>query len=374
MRIAVNTRMLLKNRMEGIARYIYHTTKEMVLAHPEDEFYFFFDRPYDTSFIFADNVTPILIQPPARHPFLFVIWFEWSLYRATKKYNIDVVYSGDGYMSLRSRVPTVLVTHDLAYIHYPNHIPFFSRLYYRFFFGRFHEKAAKLIAVSNATKLDVIKQYGINPSKIDVAYNDTDGSFYALSENEKIEVRSKYSSGKPYFLYLGAIHPRKNVGNIIKSFEQFKIEHNTDHQLLFVGRRAWKNSNVEKIYKDSKVKNEIHFLGVMDSGREKLVGATEALLYVSIFEGFGVPILEAMDANVPVICSNVSSMPEVAGEASIQVDPYNIDQIANAMLRIVNDKEYTELMLSKVEYQRNKFNWVDSSKIIYNAIKEVVSN
>lgn len=372
MKIAVNTRMLLKDRMEGIARYIYHTTKEMVLSHPEDQFYFFFDRPYDQSFIFADNVIPITIGPPARHPFLFIIWFEYSFYNAIKKNNIDVVYSGDSYLSIRSSIPTVLVSHDLAFIHYPDHITAINRWYYNRYFKKFHQHAKKIIAVSNATKEDIILQYNIPKEKIKIAYNDTDGSFSKLSNKEILAVRKKYSNGKPYFIYLGSIHPRKNVANIIRGFDEFKKEFGTEHQLLFVGRKAWKNQEITQTYNKAVYYDEIHFLGSLDEGREKLMGAAECLLYISLFEGFGVPILEAMDAGIPIICANVSSMPEVAGKAAIQVDPNNTNDIAQAMYHIVSE-DNEPLLLAAID-QRKKFNWSTSADIIYNTLKEVITD
>lgn len=371
MRIAVNTRMLLKNRMEGVARYIYHTTKEMVLSHPEDDFYFFFDRPYDRSFIFAENVYPFHIGLPARHPFLFVLWFEISLRRAIKKHDIDVLYSGDSYMSLLSSVPTVIVSHDLAYIHYPSHIPFFDRLYYKLFFERFHKKAKNIIAVSNATKQDIIKQYSIDENKISIAYNDTDGSFKPLAYEHKKLVRKTYSNGKEYFLYLGSIHPRKNIANIIKAFSIFKDKHNTDHQFLFVGRKAWNNKNIIKTYNESKYKNEIHFLGMLEEGREVIMASAEALLYVSLFEGFGVPILEAMDSHTPVICSNLSSMPEVGGDAAILVNPNEPASIAGAMYNVISQKNQEEY-LDNIGKHRSKFNWEDSAEIIYKTLSDAV--
>ncbi len=371
MRIGVNTRMLLKDRMEGIARYIYHTTKEMVLSHPEDEFYFFFDRPYDESFIWADNVHPVVIGPPARHPILFMIWFEISFYNAIKKHNIDVVYSGDSYMSLRSKIPTVIVSHDLAYLHYPEHIPFKDKLYYRTFFPKFHRAAKKIVTVSNATKQDIIKQYDIAEDKIEIAYNDTDGSFYKLSESKKKEVRDKYSEGKPFFIILGSIHPRKNIANMILGFDIFKKKYKTNHKLLLVGRKAWNYKNITKVYNEAASKDDISFLGMLNEGREELMGSAESLLYISLFEGFGVPIIEAMDAKTPIICANISSMPEVGGAAAIQVNPNIPQDIANAMHEILDDNIRSKLLAEAIP-QRSKFVWSDSANTIYDILTKSI--
>ncbi|MFN3342698.1 MAG: hypothetical protein ACK40M_08385, partial [Flavobacteriales bacterium] len=119
MRIAVNTRFLLPGKMEGFGWYSYETLRRIVVAHPEHEFIFLFDRPFDRRFVFASNVIPIVIGPQARHPFLFWIWLEVSVKRALKKYKADVFVSPDGYLSLGTAVPSVAVIHDLNFEHYP---------------------------------------------------------------------------------------------------------------------------------------------------------------------------------------------------------------------------------------------------------------
>ena len=141
MRIAVNTRFLLPNKLEGIGRFTLEVLRRMVNSHPEHEFYFFFDRKYDPSFVLSENVIPIILFPPARHPFLFYWWFEWSVARALKKHNIDVFLSTDNFCSLNTKVPTVLVTHDLAFAHFPEQVGFLQRKYYQYFTPRFLAKA-----------------------------------------------------------------------------------------------------------------------------------------------------------------------------------------------------------------------------------------
>ena len=181
--------------MEGICRYIYETTKKMVLDHPEDEFYFFFDRAYDEEFIFADNVTPVVVYPQARLPILWKIWFEWTVPYYLKKYNIDVFVSGDTYASISTKVPTLLVSHDIAYHHYPDHLPKKHLNYYKKYFKKFHERADHIVAVSNFTKSDITKAYNLNPEKITVGYNSTPEGYHPLKEETKENVRKQLLKG-----------------------------------------------------------------------------------------------------------------------------------------------------------------------------------
>ncbi|MBU2466725.1 MAG: glycosyltransferase, partial [Bacteroidetes bacterium] len=167
-RIAVNTRLLIKNKLEGIGWFTYENLRRIVKNHPEVDFYFFFDRSPDQEFIFGKNVTALVLQPPARHPFLFVLWFEWSVNRALKQLKPDLFLSPDGYLSLRNNTPDLAVIHDLNFEHFPKDLPFLVRWYYRWFFPRFARKASRIATVSNFSKNDIFKQYGVPLSDIDV--------------------------------------------------------------------------------------------------------------------------------------------------------------------------------------------------------------
>src|SRR5690606_32666151 len=161
MRIAINTRLLLKGKLEGIGWYTHETIKRIVKAHPEHEFIFFFDRPYDTSFVFADNVTPVVFGPPARHPVLFYIWYEMRIPYMLRKYKVDLFVSPDGLTSLTTSVPTCLVMHDLAFEHYPHHLKASIRYYLRYFSPIFAKKATRIVTVSEFSKQDIASTYHI---------------------------------------------------------------------------------------------------------------------------------------------------------------------------------------------------------------------
>lgn len=371
MKIAVNARLLQISRMEGIARYNYESLKRIVLAHPEDEFYFLFDRPYSKEFLFASNVIPIHLFPPTRHPFLIVLWFEWMVYRTLKKIDADVFLAGDTYMSLRSKVPSLLVCHDLAYLHYPLHIPPVNRSYYRYFFPRFHRKAAEIIAVSEYTKSDIIRQYDIDPAKITVAHNAPNGHFYPIDPETQESTRQELTGGKPYFIYLGSIHPRKNLENLIEGFNHFRREGFRDHYLVILGRPAWNTHSFYKSLNQSPYKDHIIHIQKKREELPRYIGSAEALCYVSLFEGFGIPILEGFEAGVPVITSNVSSMPEVAGDAAILADPSDHHSIGEAMTRIASDPDTRSECIRKGFEQLRRFSWDRTARILYDRLHTI---
>src|SRR5690606_15050327 len=324
MKIAVNTRLLLKGKLEGIGWYTHQTLKRIVLSHPEHEFIFFFDRKFDESFIYADNVKGVTISPQARHPFLYYLWFEWLIPYYLKKYKVDVFLSPDGLTTLNSRVPSCLVIHDLAFEHFPEHNRFLDGRYYRFFTPRFARKAKRIVTVSEFSKQDIFKQYGVENEKISVSYNGAHSGYRPLSFEEKSVIKNNWTSGQEYFIFAGALHPRKNVVNLLKAFIVFKRKYKTNMKLVIVGRMAWKYDEVEKMKNDMPFREDVIWTGYLDVQQlSQLMGAAYALVYASLFEGFGIPILEALQCHVPVIASNTSSMPEVAGAAGLLVDPYS---------------------------------------------------
>lgn len=372
MRIAVNVRFLLKDRLEGIGWYTHEVVRRLVEAHPEHEFLFFFDRPYDPSFVFGPNVTPVVAYPPARHYVLWWWWYEMSLPYLLKKHRADVFFSPDGYCSLRSKVPTVMVTHDIAHVHYPGQIPGWARHYYHRYVPRYLARAERVITVSEFVKQDIAKHYRVSKDKISVAGNGVKTIFQPIDEVGKRQVRQEYTNGKPYFFYIGAIHPRKNVERLIRAFDLFKKQYPSDIQLVLGGRLAWQSTTIEKAWREVECKTDIHRLGyIPEAALPQLLGSALALTYISLFEGFGVPLLEAMQAEVPVITSNLSSLPEVAGEAALLVDPTSEADIASAMQRIAVDADLRKQLIAKGLQQRRQYSWEDTAAHIWQLIADL---
>jgi glycosyltransferase involved in cell wall biosynthesis len=368
LKIAINTRFLLKNKLEGIGRVTYEIVKRLVQQHPEDEFIFFFDRPFDESFLFGDNVKPVVLNPPARHPFLWYWWFEKSIPAALLKHRADVFLSTDNYLSLNTKTKTAMITHDLAHLYYPKEIPFLVRKFYDYYVPKYLHRADQIIAVSDFTKKDIQKRFNIDESKIQVAHNACTKNFVPLAAEIKNGVRKKYTNDQEYFFYIGSIHPRKNIRRLILAFDHFKKESKSPMKLLLGGRFAWQAGDTQIAFDNAKYKSDILLLGYLEEEElSQILAAAKALVYVSLFEGFGLPILEAMHCDTPVITSNVSSMPEVAGDAALLIDPNSIDAIAKAMERI-QDKELAQSLIEAGKKQREKFNWDRSAKIVYQSL------
>lgn len=367
--IAVNTRLLLKDKLEGIGNYAYQILKHLVKKHPEHRFIFIFDRPYDSEFIFGDNITPVVLFPPARHPILYKIWFDYRIPGILKKYKADVFFSPDGFLSQYTQIPQIPVIHDLNFEHNPQDLRKRDATYYLKYFPKFAKLAADIITVSEFSKSDLVNTYGLEPAKISISHNAVSPDFKPISNEKQILIKDKYSFEKPYFLYVGALHKRKNIGRMLLAFDQFKKESDASHQFLIAGATMFKDPEMITIYEGLSFQKDVVFLGrVSQVILTDLMASAFALMYVSIFEGFGIPIIEAMQCGTPVLTSNTTSMPEVAGDAAVIVDPLNIDDIKEGMLSLMDEKVRTEMVIKGLE-QCKKFNWEQSAEVVWEVLK-----
>src|SRR5438045_5240615 len=171
MRIAVNTRFLLSDYLEGYGYFTFEIFKHLTNRYPEHQFIFIFDRPYDKRFIFAPNITPVVIGPPARHPLIWKYWYDVKIPMLLKKYKADVFVSADGLCSLTTKVPQCLVVHDLAFLHYPSHIKKSQLIFFKRYVPKFLKKAKSIATVSQFSKQDILHHYKTDPRKINVVYS-----------------------------------------------------------------------------------------------------------------------------------------------------------------------------------------------------------
>ena len=369
MRIAINTRLLLKSRLEGIGWFTYESLKRICIAHPEHEFIFIFDRKYDDEFVFSDKVTPVVVGPQARHPFLYLLWFEFSIPKILKKYKADIFLSPDGYLSLKTNVPSISVIHDLNFEYYPKDMSSINLWYYKKMFPLFAKKAKRVITVSEYSKTDIHKLYGIDNSKIDVAYNGVKDVYCPLPSDTQNKVRIEISNSNKYFVFVGALNPRKNLVGLFKAFDIYKQSSQSATKLVIVGNKMRWTKKIQRTYEQMNFKTEVIFLGHLSPERlNQVVASSIAMVYVSYFEGFGIPIIEAFKAETAVITSNVTSMPEVAADAAFIVDPFNYSEIAEAMQKIEEDETLRNSFIEKGKLRAKDFSWDITAKVIWESI------
>lgn len=351
-----------------MGRFTDETLKLMVAQHPEHEFFFLFDRPFDESFVYSDNVTPIVVNPPARHPVLWHVWFEMSVPKVLKRINPDLFLSPDGFLSLKSDVQSLPVIHDLNFVHNPKDLAKSHSWFYNRYFPKYAAKAARIATVSEYSRQDIAKQYGIEESKIDVVYNGVSERFTPLDASSKKRVQEKWSSGLPYFIYVGSIHQRKNIERMLQAFDEFK-KTGQPHKFILVGNRKWWTTSMQNSLDAMQFKDDVIFTGrVSDKDLNDLMGGAEANVYVSTFEGFGIPIIEGFQSGVPVITSNTTSMPEIAGDAALVVGPFSVSSISDAMISIAKDELLRKQLIQKGQERAKQFTWQRTADLLWDSI------
>ena len=372
MRIAINTRLLLKGKMDGIGWFTYETARRIVASHPEHEFYFFFDRKPDPEFLFAANVKPVVLCPQARHPVLWYLYFEWATRIALSRNKIDLYVSPDGMLPLRTKVPSLAVIHDLNFEHAEGNLKRSHQWYMTHYFRRFAHKAARVATVSEYSGKDIADTYGVDSKKIDVVYDGAHDGYRPHSEAEKEAIRQRFTDGKPYLIFISTILKRKNLANLLNAFDKLKTMESVDWKLVVVGSRVWWQDELAEAYDRMGHKEDVVMCGhVEPQDLAALLSASVALVYPSYFEGFGIPILEAMYAETAVVASNTTSMPEVGGEAALYVDPSNVDDIYHAISRLQDDGLRDEL-IAKGRVQREKFTWDRTANLLWDSMMKTI--
>jgi len=374
MRIAVNTRFLLPDFLEGYGYFISESLKYITNKHPEHEFIFIFDRPYDQRFIFSSNIIPIVAKPPARHPLLWKYWYDIKIPAILRKYKAEVFVSPDGFCSLTTKVPQCMVLHDLAFLHYPSHNTTANQVFLRRYVPKFIRKAKTIVTVSEFSKQDIVRHYKTDPEKINVVYNAAKEIFEPVTANAAELTKKKYSEGKEYFLYVGAIHPRKNLMNLLKAFSIFKKRQQSNMKLIIAGRLAWKYDSFVRELKKYKYRHDVILLGYLEETElANILASAYALVYVSFFEGFGIPVLEAMKCDVPVITSIRSSMQEIAKEAALYADPRSFEEIAEKMMLIYKDEKLRKELIAKGKSVAVGYSWKKTGELLWQSIQKTVS-
>jgi len=359
MRIAVNAIFLQKDQLEGFGHYVNEIVSRWVKQHPEHTFILLFDRPYDDEFIYGPNVIPLVVRPAARHAVSFKYWYDVKAPLALRRLKPDVWIQPYGFCSLTSSIPQILMVHDLAFLHHPAFLPWHQRWFYKRYTGKFLEKAAGVVTVSDHTKNDILTAYPSVPAeKITTIPGAARTLFQPVNWQEKQEVKDGFADGREYFLFAGGIHPRKNLMNLLKAFSLFKKWQHSNMKLLVAGRLAWQYDDLVEKLKTYKYRDDVVMLGYLpDEQLAKITASAYSLVYPSFFEGFGLPVIEAMQCGVPVITSNTSALPETGGTAALYADPADPDAIAKQMLLLYRDETLRSKLIENGKERAGEFSW-----------------
>ena len=263
--------------------------------------------------------------------------------------------------------PIVTTIHDLAYEHLPETFNRRSWMQMRLTVRRTARRAAQIITVSEYSRQDIIKTYGIDPELVTVTPEAAPHSFARVTDEDRLSnVRKSYGIERDYILSLCSIQPRKNLVRLIQAYSLLRRSHPEGKlpQLVLAGKRAWLDNETMRAAQRDELSADIRFTGyVADEDLNALYSGATCFVYPSYFEGFGLPVLEAMKCGTPVIAGNRTSIPEVAGEAALLFDPFDVNSLVEALTRVVNDSEYRATLSVKGLQRANEFSWQTTARL-----------
>lgn len=372
--VAINTRHWIPGKMEGVGRFEMNIAIQLSNQHPEVDFHWIFDRKPPIDIELPSNVTLHNIMPKARHPLLIKWWYNISIPRLLRKIKADVFLSADNIASDRVVCKSITVIHDIFFEHSLDGLPAKYIRFYRKNTPKFIKNSDKIVTVSEFSKNDIVAKYGIAENKISIVPNGFMEHFAPLDQASIEKTREKLTNGLPYFFVIGSLHPRKNLHRTIEAYVQFRRESKLEYPLLISGRPLWKDPSFARFDVPEKISNDIVFTGYLsDSEVGETMGSAYALLFLSLFEGFGVPVVEAFASGVPVVASNTSSIPEVASNAALLANPLYVSDIVSAMKLLTEDNTMRETLIQKGLERSKDFSWQKSASEMWTIIKSLLN-
>jgi glycosyltransferase involved in cell wall biosynthesis len=298
------------------------------------------------------------------------LWTHLRLAWELKRRPPDVLFVPAHVLPLVCPVPALVTVHDLGYLHYPEAHRRFDRWYLGWTTRRHVQLAARIIADSQATRADLVRYYHADPARIAVVYPGRDESLTRVDDPEIVAaVKARHGIRGDYLLYVGTLQPRKNLVRVVEAFAQLQ---NPNLQLVLAGKKGWLYADLLARVEALGLSGRVVFTGyVADDDKATLLSGATALVYPSLYEGFGLPVLEAMACRTPVLTSDVSSLPEVAGDAALLVNPLDTEAIAAGMAGLVADVGLRHSLVERGSLQIRQFSWARAASQVLEALESI---
>ncbi len=360
MRIAIDLSPAVHQKA-GLGRYARTLAEHLTaLDHGNEYIAFAYGSPAQDALPPSLRALPRANIPLDVRPWRMGVWLAHalgvSLDRALP--SVDIFHATEHLLPPLKNAKSVFTLHDLIFQFFPEfHLPL-NRWFLRNAMPHFLRRADAIIAVSECTKWDAVRLYRVPPEKITVIYEGVNPALRpATDPNVIAAARARYAHNQPFLLFLGTIEPRKNIPALVDALQALRAR-GFSHRLLIAGRRGWLYQDVFEHVRQAGMESEVDFLDyVPDVDLPALFAACDAFVFPSLYEGFGLPPLEAMACGAPVVCSNTSSLPEVVGEAALGVNPRDPGEIAAAVERVIHDERLRAELRAKGLVQAAKFSW-----------------
>jgi glycosyltransferase involved in cell wall biosynthesis len=370
MLIGIDASRAARTERTGTEAYSFHLIRALLSAAPQHHFRLYADRALPSE-LTAPNAAPRVMPFPR-------LWTHVRLSIEMLVRPPDVLFVPAHVVPL-IHPRTVVTVHDLGYLHFPQAYPLPARLYLDLSTRWSARAATHVIADSQATQDDLVSHYGTSPAKITVAYPGRDENLRRVDDPSAIEaVKRRYDIAGDYLLYLGTLQPRKNLTRLIQAFSNLKSRHSprvreiSNLKIVIAGGKGWLYDDIFAEVKRLGLESRVLFPGrVAEEDKAALLSGAEAFMFPSLYEGFGLPVIEAMQCGTPVICSNTSSLPEVAGDAALLVDPLDVDALTQAMVCLLRDADLRRTLIEHGYTQAQKFSWAACAACVLAAVKSV---
>lgn len=355
-RIGLNAHLLNLSgnyRSAGINWYIYHLLQNLT---PSSDLAYtaFLSEPRARDFF--KHLFIARSRLPTHRPLARIFWEQVIQPSALRREKIDVLHALAFAGPLAISMPWLATIYDLSFARFPESFNRLNRIYLLWAVKNSVRRANRIIAISESTKRDLMKMFDARLEQIKVIYCGVDSSFSPAKNQNDTMTRAKMPA--EFILHVGTIEPRKNIVHLIRAFAQAKRAAHLPHQLVLVGARGWKYTEIDQTIAQENVVNDVIFPGYVPQDElPAWYRAAELFVYPSLYEGFGLPPLEAMASGTPVITSNAASLPEVVGEAAIQVSPTDQVALVDAIIRALSDSTLREQMSARGIDQAKKFSW-----------------
>jgi len=348
----------------GARQFIRSLIPALARQKGSDELFIFYNH---RKFLgLAPDCSEILIEGDNR------LWWDFVLLpKMLHKVKADAVIFPKNIIPFFTSCPAYVVIHDLAYFDRQlNAYPFLDTIYMRSLVPQSVRRATGVFAVSENTKKDIIHYTKCDPKKIVVTHEAADNIYYPINDPSRLQrVKQKYKLPNKFIMYSGSLSPRKNIARLLKAFS--RVCKKLPHDLILTGSKSWKDASVYQTMRDLDLTDRIKQLGhVEHEDMPALYNLAEVYVYPSLYEGFGLPVLEAMQCGCPVVASNTTSIPEVAGNAAILVDALDTPALADAIYIALTDNKLREKLICAGFQQARKFSWDQCASTILKVIRQ----
>ena len=374
MRIAVNTRHWVSKNKNGLSYYCREVFTRMAMLHPEHLFIFIFGNEADIPGNLPENAEAVVVGLKKKNSLALKWWYDVKIPLALKKYKADVFVSPEGICSLNSSNPQVLVVPNLNFLNAPRYEPKSELFLKKKYMPAFLKKAKAVVTVSDNTREQLAEKFGLERNKIINAGIGVNPVFQPLEWQEREVIKGEFSEGFEYFVFVGGNNPAKNLMNLLRAFSGFKKWQKSGMKLLVVGKMDWPGNPLDEKLKTYKHREDVKILGYLDEEKlAKVVAGAYAMVHPVFSAQFGLPVLEAMKAGVPVITTALNTIKEITGDAALFADPDNLEEIAGQMKMIFKDENLRSQLIEAGKIKVAPNNWDNTAELLFKAIEAAVS-